>query len=107
MWSGTFEGIYLAFPAFQPTNVRVVELTNSIQEGVDVGETVYETADFNVRIVPSDRVAAYSNCPAFAQLLTSLRQPLTFQAQYIGEQRTSGGLVRMEWRLERLAHSRS
>lgn len=94
--------IVFQFPAFQPIDVRVEELSDRLKDGARVGTTLRERAEFTARVVPSDVLAAYADCPAFAELAASIEQPVRFVARYEGDQRTSGGMVSVEWRLEYL-----
>lgn len=89
--------IILGFPAFEVTNVRVQNLTNSMQEGVAVGTVVREHAELAVSVAPSSELASHVSCPGFARLAGAISAPVIFSADYTGQQRTTGSSVRVDW----------
>lgn len=92
--------IIMQFPAFEVTDVRVNDLTNSMREGVAVGRAVREHAELAVHVAPSSALTSYVSCPAFARLVGTIRAPVMFWADYTGEQRTTGSTVRVNWTID-------
>ena len=90
------------YPLFEPTIVRVIEVTDDVAEGLSPTETASGTAKLQVRLTLSRYARAVQDCPGLAAILSATAQPVTMRASLIGRQVNRGSGVQIEWSIDNM-----